>query len=150
MIIRSARREEADPIAATVIDQPLLQRYGTSRDDLAQQLAQAIDQVLVAEAANKIVGVAWFLSSGTLGLGGYLKLISVAPGCEGRGIGSALLDEVERRVREKSRHLFLLVSHFNDAAQRFYERRGYQRIGALPSLVKPEIDEILYWKNLPV
>ncbi len=47
-----------------------------------------------------------------------------------------------------SAHAFLLVSDFNEDAQRFYEREGYLRVGPLPGLVLPDVAELLYWKRL--
>jgi len=58
------------------------------------------------------------------------------------------LAEVERRVADHSRALFLLVSDFNEAAQRFYLSHGYQAGGRLAAFVKPDIDELVYWKRL--
>ena len=51
-------------------------------------------------------------------------------------------------MRAASPALFLLTSDFNHGAQRFYERRGYQRAGALPAFARPGIVELLYWKRL--
>jgi ribosomal protein S18 acetylase RimI-like enzyme len=149
VIVRDAAPADL-PHLAPVADQPLLARYGTTRGGLAGALADALsrgDGLLVADAPGP-VGFAWYLPSGTLALGGYLRLIALLPGHESRGVGSLLLDEVERRVTLTSPHLFLLVSHFNEAAQRFYTRRGYASVGTLPSLVRPDIDEILMWRRL--
>ena len=70
------------------------------------------------------------------------------PGCESRGLGARLMDEVERRTAEASRHLFLLVSSHNEGARRFYARRGYVETGTLPALVRADIDEVIMWKRL--
>ncbi len=40
------------------------------------------------------------------------------------------------------------MSDFNAGAQRFYERHGYVRAGALDGLVLPGVAELLYWKRL--
>ena len=93
-------------------------------------------------------GLAWFLREGTLALGGYLKLIAMLPGAEGKGAGALLLAAFEAEVSKRSAHAFLLVSDFNDGAQRFYERHGYARVGPLPGLVLPDVAEVLYWKRL--
>lgn len=150
--IRPARADEVDAIADATAGQPLLARYGSDRASLARALAGALDRgepVLVAvDDSGAPLGFAWFLTRGTLSLGGYLRLIALAPGAEGRGVGARLLDEVERATSADSRHLFLLVSGFNDGARRFYARRGYREAGTLPSLVKEGIDEILMWKRL--
>jgi ribosomal protein S18 acetylase RimI-like enzyme len=81
-------------------------------------------------------------------MGGYLRLIAIGEGAQGGGAGAALLAAFEAEVSRVSRHAFLLVSDFNVPAQRFYERRGYARVGALPGLVLPEVAELVYWKRL--
>jgi hypothetical protein len=40
------------------------------------------------------------------------------------------------------------VSDFNVDAHRFYEKHGYVKVGALPKLVRPDVDELIYWKRL--
>jgi GNAT superfamily N-acetyltransferase len=106
------------------------------------------EPVLVAEVDGEARGFAWFLRSGTLGAGGYLRLIALVPGGEGGGVGGALLDAVERDVAAYTRNLFLLVSDWNEGARRFYARRGYQEVGRLPAFVRADIDEIICWKRL--
>lgn len=130
---------------------PLLVRYGRDAarvaDDLSRALARG-DGLLVEESEGTVRGLAWFLRSGTLAMGGYLRLIGVLPSAQGTGVGGALLDAFEAEVARESRHAFLLVSDFNVGAQRFYERRGYARVGAVPSLVLPDVAEVIYWKRL--
>ena len=151
LVVRPAGPQDLAAIVDAVAGQPLLVRYGTSPEGLLGSLTQALDrreQILVAERAAQVAGLAWFLPAGTLALGGYLRLIAVAVGDEGRGTGARLLDEVEARTALESRHLFLLVSSFNQGARRFYERRGYLPVGELPGLVRPELDELLLWRRL--
>jgi ribosomal protein S18 acetylase RimI-like enzyme len=150
-MIRAAAAQEAAAIAAAVVGQPLLSRYGTSGEGLAKSLGEAMargERVVVAEEGGQVVGMAWFLVGGTLGLGGYLRLIALHPGQEGRGVGGELLAEVERAVAQASRHLFLLASDFNDGARRFYAARGYREVGVMEGLVKDGIGEVMYWKRL--
>ena len=50
----------------------------------------------------------------------------VLPEERGRGIGAALMAELERRLLAAGiTDVFVGTMHGNDAAQRFYERRGY-------------------------
>lgn len=98
--------------------------------------------------SGTLTGLCWFLHHGTLGMGGYLRLIAVLGGGQGRGTGAALLAAYEAAVARTSAHGFLLVSDFNGPAQRFYERHGWSRVGAIPKLVLPDVDELVYWKRL--
>lgn len=151
MIVRDARRDELPDLARRCADQELLRRYGTTAEKLGGFLTRAVDRgdpLLVADEDGTAVGFAWFHTSGTFESGGYLRLIALAPGREGRGLGAALVDEMERRVAQKSPHLFLLVSDFNTAARRFYAHRGYKEVGSLPGFVLPDVAEIICWKRL--
>ena len=151
MNVRSARLDELSALATAVAPQKLLTHYEISSTRLAQLLAEAIgrgEPVLVADDDGAPRGFAWYLYSGTLGVGGYLRLIALAPGTEGQGVGGALLDAVEADVATRARHMFLLVSHWNDGARRFYARRGYQEVGRLPAFVRADTDEIICWKRL--
>ena len=87
-------------------------------------------------------------TSGHFGRGGYLRLIALRPHLHGRGVGSHLLSAVETAVQRRHPDLFLLTSDFNLGAQRFYERAGYCRVGALPDFVQDGITELIYWKRL--
>src|SRR5512133_82324 len=112
-------------------------RYGRTPEALEAALAAAHargERLLVADEGGELRGLAWFLTGGTLGLGGYLRLIAMIPGAEGKGAGAALLEAFEAETAKESRYAFLLVSDFNEGAQRFYERHGYARAGALPAL----------------
>jgi ribosomal-protein-alanine N-acetyltransferase len=150
-MIREARDDELDALAHAVAPQPLLVRYQIAADRLATLLHEALarrDPLLVVEEGGRARGFAWFLPSGTFGAGGYLRLIALEPGTEGRGLGGALLDELERRVSPGTPHLFLLVSHWNADAQRFYARRGYAEVGRLPRFVRDDTDELIFYKRL--
>lgn len=56
----------------------------------------------------------------------HISDLAVAPGCDGRGIGSALLAFAERWARQhRCRHLTLAVFPGNARARALYERHGY-------------------------
>lgn len=77
----------------------------------------------------------------------YVQSIAVAGDARGRGIGSELLCFAERHFAGR-RHLFLLVSSFNDRAYTLYRRQGYERIGELKDYVVPGSSEIILHKWL--
>jgi ribosomal protein S18 acetylase RimI-like enzyme len=148
--VRPLAAAEIPALARALADVPLMVRYARTPEALEGALAAAHargERLLVADD-GAIRGLAWFLTQGTLALGGYLRLIAMLPGAEGKGAGAALLAAFEAETAKHSRHAFLLVSDFNEGAQRFYERHGYARAGALRGLVLPEVAELLYWKKL--
>lgn len=151
MSIRPLRREDVPALGAALARLPLMQRYRRDASRIEADLAAALergDGLLVEEGEAGPRGVAWFLPAGTLAMGGYLRLIAVVPEATGSGAGARLLQAFEAEVSRESRHAFLLVSDFNEGAQRFYRRHGYARVGALPGLVLPDVAELLYWKRL--
>ncbi|HEX9308842.1 MAG TPA: GNAT family N-acetyltransferase [Anaeromyxobacter sp.] len=151
MRVRPLDPAEVPALAAALAALPLMVRYRRDAGALARALEAARvrgEGLLIAEEGGASRGLAWFLPSGTLALGGYLRLIAVLPGAEGKGTGVALLRAFEAETARLSAHAFLLVSDFNEGAIRFYEREGYARVGAMPGLVLPEVAEVLYWKKL--
>lgn len=151
MQLRSLEDDDIPPLAEGLARLPLMQRYSRSAEKLAADLRAAKargDGLIAAELGGRLEGFCWFLHHGTLGMGGYLRLIAVLDGAQGRGTGAALLAAYEREVARSAAHAFLLVSDFNDPAQRFYERHGWTRVGAIPKLVLPDVDELVYWKRL--
>ncbi len=150
-MIRPLAQGDIPALAAALSRLPLLKRYrldpGRFADDLVMALERG-DGLLVEERDQRARGLAWLVRAGTFGAGGYLKLLAVVPEATGEGIGAVLLAAFEAEVARESRHAFLLVSDFNDGAQRFYERHGYARVGELPGFVLPEVAEVVYWKRL--
>ena len=151
MQLRPVAAHEIPALARALAAVPLMVRYGRTPEALEAALAAAHargERLLAADEGGAIRGLAWFLTQGTLALGGYLRLIAMLEGAEGKGAGAALLAAFEAETAKESRHAFLLVSDFNEGAQRFYERHGYARVGALPGLVLAGVAEVLYWKRL--
>ncbi|MEO8394872.1 MAG: GNAT family N-acetyltransferase [Chloroflexota bacterium] len=146
MNIRLMLPQDVPSIAHWMAEMPLWKRYGVTEAGAQAQFNDAIsrgDLVLVAE---KNCGFAWCARGGAFGRSDYLRLIGVRADCAGRGLGAALLSEVEAQA--KSRDLFLLVSDFNEGAQRFYRRMGYEQIGAIPGYVLPDVTELIFRKLL--
>lgn len=81
-------------------------------------------------------------------LAGYIQSICIRPEQRGRGLGAGLIAWVEQRVHRESPNVFLFVSSFNVAAQRFYERLGFTAVGRVPDFIVRGSDEILMRKSL--
>jgi ribosomal protein S18 acetylase RimI-like enzyme len=132
-------------------------RYGIDELQAAATLAGLVDRAtrdpegcacLVAEQQREVVGFVVLLFAGCFGMSGYIKLLGTREDRRGKGVGRLLLSAAENLAFGRGPNVFLLVSHFNDAAIRFYERAGYRRAGVIEDYVIPGIDEFLYRKSI--
>lgn len=55
----------------------------------------------------------------------FLGLITIAPRYQGRGLGTAIIRDLQQRAREEGRALRLHVLKANPAARRLYRRLGF-------------------------
>ena len=151
MEIRAATAADLPRLAEGLARLELMRRYGRDQARLAADLEISLergDGLLLAMEGGQPIGLAWYLGQGTLGMGGYLRLMAVLPGEQSRGVGTRLLAAFEAALALTAAHGFLLCSDFNASAQAFYERHGWQRVGALPGLLLPDVAELIYWKRL--
>jgi ribosomal-protein-alanine N-acetyltransferase len=82
------------------------------------------DRFFVADEDGKIVGYALATASGR---DGHIVSVAVNLGCRRRGMGTALLSAVTRRlVEEGVEDIHLEVRKGNRAAISFYERMGFR------------------------
>lgn len=152
--IRPMTSEDILVLTAWVVETPLWQRYSLRADALVQQLTRALttdDLLLVADdgPADRACGFAWCLPKGGFGRSAYLRLLGVRADLTGRGVGADLLVAAEEQLAACSPDLFLMVSDFNESAQRFYQRQGYEQVGAVPGYVLPDVTELIYRKKFP-
>jgi RimJ/RimL family protein N-acetyltransferase len=107
-----------------------------TRDEIAKKLRRDPDLFLVACDGGRIVGT---VIGGWDGRRGWIYRTAVHPDCQRRGIGRALMQEVERRLRRKGAvAINLLYNETNAAARRFYEAVGYterERVGVMAKLL---------------
>lgn len=78
--------------------------------------------------------------------GAYLELIGLTTAQQGLGIGSELLEWIEKQARRETDNVWVLVSVFNTRARTFYARQGYTEIGPIEDFVQPGYAEILLRK----
>jgi ribosomal protein S18 acetylase RimI-like enzyme len=78
---------------------------------------------------------------------GYIHLLGVMPEWRNRGIGAMLIKYVEQRIFRELPNVFLCVSSFNRAAQRFYKRMGFKRVGNIPDYIVKGHSEYLMRKT---
>jgi len=120
--------------------------FGRTYEDSLAVLTDPAKEVYVIQDPE---GIAGFLLLDMRGvLRGYIQSVCVAPHRRGRGIGTTLIRWAEARIGRESPNVFMCVSTFNTAAQRLYERLGYQRVGLLSDFMAAGHEELLLRKSI--
>lgn len=112
-----------------------------------EALSRPGTELFVARERNTAVG---FILLAPYGMAAepYIASIAVAAEARGRGVGSQLLRFAEQHYAGR-KHIFLLVSSFNDRAQELYRRHGYEFVGELKDYVVAGHSEFIFHKRLP-
>lgn len=104
--------------------------------------------VLVAICQQRLVGdaVLFFRKKSTIA---RLYSIAVTPDMHGRGVGSILLDAVEKTaLQHHCQSVRLEVRQDNLGAQRLYEQKGYRRFAIKPHFYEDGHAAVRYEKRL--
>jgi ribosomal protein S18 acetylase RimI-like enzyme len=106
--------------------------------------------LLGAELDGALVGwICWGATPCTEGTWD-LYWLAVDPAAQGYGIGSALVEGMERRLRGRARLISVDTSGRTDYAptRRFYEARGYRAVAVVPDFYAPGDDQVVFTKEL--
>jgi len=79
-----------------------------------------------------------------------LYWIATHPAFQGGGVGSLLLDEVERRLRQREARLLVVETSSRmdyAATRRFYETRGYAAAATVTDFYSPGDHRVIYAKR---
>jgi ribosomal protein S18 acetylase RimI-like enzyme len=94
--------------------------------EISKKVQRDPDMFLVAEADGRLIGS---VIGGFDGRRGMIYHLAVAVEYRQQGIGAALMDEVERRLKAKGcLKSYLLVVAGNEDAVRYYQKRGWQEM----------------------
>lgn len=80
-----------------------------------------------------------------------LYWIAVDPAFERRGVGSALLEFVEREIRRRGARLLLIETSSKASyapTRQFYERHGYREISRIKDFYRVADDKIVFAREL--
>lgn len=147
MKIRSAALEDAKKIAALHAASWRVAYRGALTDEYLEHDADADRQslwlhrlqaprddqfVVIAEDQREVLGFACLFAQEHEEWGSLLDNIHVSRGCQGRGIGTALLAAVAQwcSARAPASGVYLWVLQSNVAAQQFYGNLGAANVGA--------------------
>ncbi len=99
-------------------------RRSDEPEEVARKLERDPDLFLLAENDSELIGS---VLGGFDGRRGMMYHLAVAAQYRQQGVATALVEELERRLRAKGCiRYYLLVTVDNDSAIRFYERRGWE------------------------
>ncbi len=79
---------------------------------------------------------------------GWVITVGVLPEYWGRGVGSALLHEVEQKLRTRTRRIQLTVRRTNARAIALYERTGYKWINTFRGYYRDGEDGLVMEKTV--
>jgi ribosomal protein S18 acetylase RimI-like enzyme len=81
-----------------------------------------------------------------------LYWIATHPAFQGGGVGTLLLDEVERRLRQREARMLMVETSSRvdyTATRRFYEGRGYSAMATVTDFYAPGDHRVIYAKRFP-
>jgi ribosomal protein S18 acetylase RimI-like enzyme len=148
--IKPLAESDCAAAAAIVVANPLwTERYRYPEEKVLGELREALARgdLILGAYGLELAGFAWVIPRGAFGRYPYLRLLAVSPAAQSRGLGAQLLKAAEQQCAG-ARQLLLMVSDFNQGAQRFYQRCGYQQVGSCPDYALDGIAEQIWMKRL--
>jgi ribosomal protein S18 acetylase RimI-like enzyme len=109
-------------------------RRSDEPEEIQKKLQRDPDLFLVAEIRGRLIGT---VIGGFDGRRGLIYHLAVDAAFRQQGVGSLLMDEVERRLKAKGcLKCYLMVTVDNDNAMRFYDTRRWERMDSIHTYTK--------------
>ena len=154
MIVEATRRD-VPPALEILLDSYLGEEYFSREvaDPILKEAAKRKELFVAKDQNGDVLGFYRIVMDGTFNVFAYIHLIAVRKDLRGKGIGTKLLRDAEKRIVNDpgypfSKKAFLLLGKKNRKAKGYYEKNGYVRVGKIPSLFSPGVDEYLMMKDL--
>ena len=123
MIIRAFQPVDQAAVIALWEECKLTRPWNDPHKDIARKLEVQPELFLVGTIDDAVMAS---VMAGYEGHRGWMNYLAVAPRHRGRGFGRALVEHVERLLRERGcPKVGLLVRNSNKEAAKFYRRLGY-------------------------
>ena len=121
--IRAFQEADADDVVRLWVACGLVRPWNDPRKDIARKLAVQPELFLVGVLGDALVATAM---AGYEGHRGWVNYLAVSPEHQRKGLGKALMREVEKRLIERGcPKLNVQVRAANGEALQFYRRLGY-------------------------
>jgi GNAT superfamily N-acetyltransferase len=140
MSIRLRAPKDISAVEAFLIE------HGSRRVARLEELVDPLEHpALIAEESERLVGVLTFIIEGE-----SCEILTIHAAAQRRGVGTALIQEVERLARDRGcSQMWLITTNDNVDALRFYQRRGFRLVELHPGAIddararlKPEIPRV--------
>jgi ribosomal protein S18 acetylase RimI-like enzyme len=155
IIIVEATKTDVLPALEILLDSYLGEEYFSREvaEPILKEAAKKKELFVAKDKDGNVLGFYRIVSDGTFLIFAYLHLIAVRKDTRGGGIGTKLLKDAEKRIVQSQgyplyKKVFLLLGKKNRRARGYYEKNGYIRVGTIPSLFSPGVDEYLMMKDL--
>lgn len=146
LTIRSIEGEdEVRECAALMVSSEPWITLGRTSEQATGIMTSPTREVYVGTIDGEIVGFVVLIMKGIFV--GFVQSLAVSPELRNRGVGAELMVYAEERILKDLPNVFLCVSSFNEGAQRFYRRLGYEVVGELKDLLIRGHSEILMRKT---
>ena len=113
-----------------------------SKTELLNIIAQ--QRVIVASESGRILG--WLRYGLFWDNLPFMNMLYIIDGERGNGLGTALCDFWENRMKELGYSIALTSTQADERGQFFYRKRGYKDCGSL--ILPGEVTEIIMYKKL--
>lgn len=137
LLIRPCRSGDCTTVLNLWLESETMPSITDSIEELKRLIDENRDLFLVAEVDNQVVGS---IIGGWDGWRGSIYKVAILPEYRRRGIGKALVQEVESRLKEKGTKKISILVDYNDAqAMSFWHnlgKIGYERDPRLVRYVK--------------
>ncbi len=159
---RTTLRIRRLPAAARAAAERILRATGVFREDEIAVALEVLDAFFIDPRQDYEALGAFSRAGDLLGyvcygptpctLGTYdLYWIAVDPALHGAGVGTTLLQEVERRLARLDARLVIIETSSlppYEATRAFYRRRGYAEVARVPDFYAPGDDRVIFARRL--
>lgn len=135
MNIRDYGDSDYEAVRTNLQEGSLIDPVADTREKLLEKITRNPGSIIVAEDESRVVGNVFLVEDGWAA---FVFRLAVHPTYRGRGIGSLLMTEAERRLRERGvSEVAIFVNDADEELKRYYQKRGFIATGSYRFMYKP-------------
>ncbi|MBS3132010.1 GNAT family N-acetyltransferase [Candidatus Woesearchaeota archaeon] len=126
MEIRGYRDEDYGKVKELLMATDMYAEGVDTKDALGRKIKFSPDSIIAAEENGKIAGVIYLTIDPWIT---FLHHLAVHPDFEGKGVGTALIEEAENIAKKaNAKWAALMVETKKAEARKFYEKKGWKTV----------------------